>query len=788
MRKPHSILFIALIIISALTTIPLLTVNAQNTEPNVTVNKTATAYNITCGQEINVTLTVTGRGLGGLFDIMLVIDRSESMTGEPLAAAKAAAKSFIDNRTFTGDPATSDWIGVVSYSTNATLNQGLTADHNLAKSAIDGLTATGYTNIMAGVHIAQQELATHGRNYAMDVMIVLSDGVANRWTDFTTGTIYSTTPWPKNHTTSTLKAIEEATLAKGNGTMVFTIGLNLANLGISEWVARDTLKQMASSLDYFFDAANPGYLEEIYQIISTYMAPAGTNLTLTDIVEDEFIIVGGSINPPPTSIVGNTITWNFSVLGSETKTFQYKIRPKQGLEGWYPTNVNATLDYIDHEGNPQTLIFPIPTVELYRVCTPAIQINKTADPTVIHSGDKVVYTYEVYNPGPYPLHDVYVTDDKLGYIAGPFDLAVGETRTFTKEATPAEDVTNWGNATGKDPWNYTVTDTDDATVNVITGCQVVFYTIPSDVGNITVVGNQTYLNGQSGTWDYGTSFTAIANAPVGWVFDHWEVTGNITVLETVDNSITVTINCGGALNAYFRRIQCPVVFFTDPTNVGNITFEGDTYINGASDTFPYGTSGEARANTPDGWIFDHWTTVGNVQVSSTTTNPTTFTITCGGNLTAVFRPQEEPPTLDPRTIGFWKHQVYVYLFNRGTAQITEEELLGYLEQVSSLSNYTKFEQIYVGDNDLTLWNAYRILRFSWSMKGRAEQQLLATWLNVVSNKLSWNTPLDSGIYGDLETVGEAITYCENVLINSIVTKYEEAKTICDNINNGIGIG
>jgi len=478
--------------------------------------------------------------------------------------------------------------------------------------------------------------------------------------------------------------------------------LNLANLGTSEWVARDTLKQMASSLDYFFDAASPGYLEEIYAIISSYIQPAATDLTLTDIVEDEFIIVGGSINPAPTSVVGNTITWNFGILGTETRIFQYKIRPIQGLEGWYPTNVNATLDYTDHEGNPQALIFPIPTVQLYRVCTPAIQINKTADPTVILPEETVVYTYEVYNPGPYPLHDVYVTDDKLGYIAGPFNLSVGETKIFTKEVTPAEDVTNWATAEGKDPWSYTVTDTDDATVEVIA--------------------------------------------------------------------------------------ECPVVFFTDPTDVGNITFEGETYINGAFDTFPYETSGEARANAPDGWVFDHWITVGNVDVSSTTANPTTFTITCGGNLTAVFRPLEEPPTLDPRTIGFWKHQVKVYLFNRGTAQVTEEELLGYLEQVSLLSNYTKFKQMYVGDNDNTLRNAYRILWFPFGMKARAEQQLLATWLNVVSNKLSWDTPLDSGIYGDLETVGEAITYCENILINSIRAKYEEAKTICDNINNGIGIG
>ncbi len=141
--------------------------------------------------------------------------------------------------------------------------------------------------------------------------------------------------------------------------------------------------------------------------------------------------------------------------------------------------------------------------------------------------------------------------------------------------------------------------------------------------------------------------------------------------------------------------------------------------------------------------------------------------------------------------------MYVYLFNRGTAQVTEDELLDYLEQISLRSALTLFQGIYEGDNDDTLWNAYRILwsRNGWFvtrrhwMKARAEAQLLATWLNMVSGKLSMGTHIDSAIYGGLETVGEAIAYCENILMNSNSTfhDYEEAKTICDNINNNIGI-
>ncbi|UCE43726.1 MAG: VWA domain-containing protein [Candidatus Bathyarchaeota archaeon] len=716
--KRYVRVFTAIFLITTSMLIPqLFTTFAEDSDPYVSVDKTATAYEIICGQEILVNLTVTGVALGGPFDIILVIDRSGSMAiDDALEDAKAAAIAFVDNRTFTPDPATSDWVGVVSYSSAsrghpaATLDQGLTNDPDLLTWAIGNLTTNGRTNIMAGVHLAQGELADHGRAQAQDVIILLSDGVANQWTNFDTGTSYDQPDANSSHTTSTLKAIQEANWAKGNGTIVFTIGLRLADLGpgVTE-IAIDTLQQMATSLDYFFDAAEPGYLEEIYGIITTYIGPAATDLTITDTVEDEFTIVMGSFNPPYTSLVGNTITWEFDVLGSENRSFTYKIRPIRGLNGWYPTNVEANLTYTDHEDNPAFLEFPIPEVYLYRVCESAITLIKTADPTLISPPQMVTYTYNVTNPGPYPLHGVNLTDDIYGKIAGPFDLAVGETRIFTHEAYPTQDVTNWGNATGWDPWNYPVTDLDDATVEVITECTVYFYTVPSDVGNITIVGGETYLNGGSDTWDYCTTLTAVANAPEGYVFDHWLVEGNLDVLEEIGNTIR-------------------------------------------------------------------------------------FHIACGGNITAYFRPVITP---EPRTIGFWKHQVYVYLYDKATAQVTEQELLSYLQQVSMLSNYQKFKDIYVGDNDDTLRNAFSILwihrrHFATStdwMKACAERQLLATWLNTVSGKLSMGTRLDSSIYGGLGTVGEAIAYCENILMdgNSTFHDYEEAKTICDNINNSKGI-
>ena len=310
-------------------------------------------------------------------------------------------------------------------------------------------------------------------------------------------------------------------------------------------------------------------------------------------------------------------------------------------------------------------------------------------------------------------------------------------------------------------------------------CPVVFFTDPSTIGNITFEG-VTYTNSQSDTFPYGTSGLAYANAPLGWVFDHWTTVGNVQVSSTTANPTTFNITCGGNLTAVFRQTQCLVKFFTDPSTVGNITFEGDTYTNGQSDTFLYGTSGLATANAPAGWIFDHWEIVGNVQLSSTTDNPTTFTITCGGNLTAVF--VEEHGTGDFGTIGYWKHVFYVWKTSKGTFKnYTGEILTDFLERINATS--TVFSENYT----LTLESAYDLL---WSndssMYTRALKQCLASWLNWANGAVTMSGTVDTDYNGVPDmTFGDAMATVEDILRdpNSSWSDLEYAKDICDSINN-----
>ena len=230
-----------------------------------------------------------------------------------------------------------------------------------------------------------------------------------------------------------------------------------------------------------------------------------------------------------------------------------------------------------------------------------------------------------------------------------------------------------------------------------------------------------------------------------------------------------------------RTVECTVNFYTDPVGSSfNITFEGSTYVNGDSDTFPYGTSGSAYADCPPGWVFDHWEIVGNVALDPDEyANPVTFTITCGGDLKAVFR---EEGTGDFGTIGYWKHVFYVWKVGKGTFKDYVESILeGYIARINAES--TVFSENFT----LTMESAHDLL---WTrdndMRTRALKQCLASWLNWADNAVTPSQMVDIDYDGHPDmTFGDAMTIVENILRNpdSSREELEHAKNICDSINN-----
>lgn len=111
--------------------------------------------------------------------VVLILDRSGSMGGEPLQAAKDAAKLFIDFLEV------GDQVGVVSFATTAQMDFSLTtitsdSTRTAAKNAVDALTASGETSIGAGLELGLAELVANAAPFNLRSMVLLSDGAQNR--------------------------------------------------------------------------------------------------------------------------------------------------------------------------------------------------------------------------------------------------------------------------------------------------------------------------------------------------------------------------------------------------------------------------------------------------------------------------------------------------------------------------------------------------------------------------------------------------------------------------------
>ncbi|MFZ5917300.1 MAG: DUF7507 domain-containing protein [Chloroflexota bacterium] len=96
-----------------------------------------------------------------------------------------------------------------------------------------------------------------------------------------------------------------------------------------------------------------------------------------------------------------------------------------------------------------------------------ITLEKVASASMVYAGDEVVYTYIVTNLSHDPVLDISLTDDRLGQIAGPFDLAAAQSVSLAVTATLFEDTTNVAVAEGHDLLGGAVRAEASAFVSVV---------------------------------------------------------------------------------------------------------------------------------------------------------------------------------------------------------------------------------------------------------------------------------------------------------------------------------
>ncbi len=175
------------------------------------------------------------------------------------------------------------------------------------------------------------------------------------------------------------------------------------------------------------------------------------------------------------------------------------------------------------------------------VWSPAIEIVKTADPTIILAGETVTYTYEVTNIGDIDLFDVEVEDDMLGVIGTIPSLAVGESQTLTMDAAIDVDTDNVGTATGyygnvESDFFGSVTDDDDASVDVIAPAVEIVKT--ADPSAVIAGGEVTYTFVVTNTGDVPLFDLTVTDDKLGLI----DTIATLDVGESVTLTATTTLD------------------------------------------------------------------------------------------------------------------------------------------------------------------------------------------------------------------------------------------------------
>ena len=196
-------------------------------------------------------------------DLVLLFDRSASMCDDshgvnitcpddgkkwqPFTKVQNAAKFFVDRM-----PEGSR-ISLVSYSTTATLDVGLTSDRDRVRATIAGLTPGGYTDIAGALDSGTTELVDNSFSGRPQIVVLLTDGKPN-----TINGRYVGYGPPAN----------DPALAAGE--TIADEGMRLFSIAFGNDADPDFLRQLAEGTEggEFFPAPTPAALLQAFQNIA----------------------------------------------------------------------------------------------------------------------------------------------------------------------------------------------------------------------------------------------------------------------------------------------------------------------------------------------------------------------------------------------------------------------------------------------------------------------------------------------------------------------------------------
>jgi gliding motility-associated-like protein/uncharacterized repeat protein (TIGR01451 family) len=411
----------------------------------ITPTKTVTVRPGNCGV-IDVELNIEGKDpVNRPLEVILVIDVSGSMA-DPISGttktsmdyAKDAATDFINNVFLAANnPTGLNKVGIVSFSSTATLKQGLTLSSGKAGllTIINGLSANGNTNLQDGIVKADNELSPpslngHGTYDCTTArsIVVLTDGVANR--TGTTGISCSGSPTCSQTAITAANAAKTHTVSSVVYTnQIFTVGL-LGSVAASDLSTVNTTLTAIQNSGYY-STTSAADLSAIYTNIFAKLSWVAKELVIKENVAPGFGISIPSSSSPTnptkgtTSVAGQVITWNVDFLNPETISLKYTLTPSSGICGSNKVSTSR-LDYKNStcasaflDINTPDVMIPCPTVTLVSQTDVKCYGSKTGEINITAAGGVAPYTYAWTGTGVNPT-----AEDQTGLGAGIYKVII----------------------------------------------------------------------------------------------------------------------------------------------------------------------------------------------------------------------------------------------------------------------------------------------------------------------------------------------------------------------------
>lgn len=310
-------------------------------------NKELSTSRIDCGDSFKVVLSLTAEPdiINNPTDIVLVLDRSRSMAGSPLANLKNGAKKFIDiideatDSSQDGQIGFGSRIGIISFADTATQDTQLITSVNVLKAAVDALNANGSTN-HADAFTKAIDLFDPASSNAK-VIVMFTDG----------------------KTTAGGNAAPIAAAAKAQGITIYCIGLS-GNGGIDENALNDWASEPASA--YVVITPSDEELENIFSDLAKNISkPGARDVVIKDVISSCFKIISLSTPTKGTaSLLSETsLQWKIDELGahkSEGASLEFTVQHIGPCSGTIEVNESITYDDKDHN----IVTFPSPEIEV----------------------------------------------------------------------------------------------------------------------------------------------------------------------------------------------------------------------------------------------------------------------------------------------------------------------------------------------------------------------------------------------------------------------------------------